>query len=81
MVIMGDPIDPDVTESPDMAEYTDAELKDMALSEIELQKNEEITEQRVLRKYRDGEYICAVVTEITNKLSGISRGEYFELVL
>ena len=81
LVIMGDPIDPDVTESPDMAEYTDAELKDMALSEIELQKNEEITEQRVLHRYRDGKYICAVVTEITNKSSGISRGEYFELVL
>lgn len=81
LVIMGDPVDPDITEVPDMAEYTDTELKDMTMSEIELQKNEEITEQRVLRRYRDGKYICAVVTEITNRSSGISRGEYFELVL
>ena len=81
LVIMGDPVDPDITEVPDMAEYTDTELKDRAMSEIELQKNEEITEQRVLRRYRDGKYICAVVTEITNRSSGISRGEYFELVL
>ena len=81
LVIMGDPSDTDVTDLPELADYTDSELKEMALKEIRLQKNEEITEQRVLRKYRDGKYICAVVTEITNRSSGISRGEYFELVL
>lgn len=63
---------------PPVRTYTDEELCKMALEDgIKLAGSERISEQRVLRKYKDGKYIYGVVTEITSD-SDISRAEYFE---
>ena len=78
LVIMGNPLCND-EEFPDIKYYSDEELKQMALEEIKLYKNEVVEKQRVLKKYKDGKYVYGVVTEIINTASNIGRAEYFEI--
>jgi len=78
LVIMGNPLCND-EEFPDIKYYSDEELKQMALEEIKLYKNEVVEKQRVLKKYKDGKYVYGVVTEIINTASNIGREEYFEI--
>ncbi len=78
LVIMGNPLCND-EEFPDIKYYSDEELKQMALEEIKLYKNEVGEKQRVLKKYKDGKYVYGVVTEIINTASNIGRAEYFEI--
>ena len=77
-VIMGNPLCND-EEFPDIKYYSDEELKQMALEEIKLYKNEVVEKQRVLKKCKDGRYVYGVVTEIINTASNIGRTEYFEI--
>lgn len=79
LVIMGNPLCIDDEEFPDIKCYSDEELKQMALEEIKLYKNEVVEKQRVLKKYKDGKYVYGVVTEIINTASNIGRAEYFEI--
>lgn len=79
LVIMGNPLCNDDEEFPDIKYYSDEELKQMALEEIKLYKNEVVEKQRVLKKYKDGKYVYGVVTEIINTASNIGRAEYFEI--
>ena len=66
-------------EFPYIKYYSDEELKQMALEEIKLYKNEVVEKQRVLKRYKDGKYVYGVVTEIINTASNIGRAEYFEI--
>lgn len=79
LTIKGNPLCIDDEEFPDIKYYSDEELKQMALEEIKLYKNEVVEKQRVLKKYKDGKYVYGVVTEIINTASNIGRAEYFEI--
>lgn len=79
LTIKGNPLCTDDEEFPDIKYYSDEELKQMALEEIKLYKNEVVEKQRVLKKYKDGKYVYGVVTEIINTASNIGRAEYFEI--
>ena len=79
LTIKGNPLCTDDEEFPDIKCYSDEELKQMALEEIKLYKNEVVEKQRVLKKYKDGKYVYGVVTEIINTASNIGRAEYFEI--
>ena len=76
---MGNHLCIDDEEFPDIKYYSDEELKQMALEEIKLYKNEVVEKQRVLKRYKDGKYVYGVVTEIINTASNIGRTEYFEI--
>lgn len=78
LTIMGNPLCND-EEFQDIKYYSDEELKQMALEEIKLYKNEVVEKQRVLKRYKDGKYVYGVVTEIINTASNIGRAEYFEI--
>ena len=79
LTIKGNPLCIDDEEFPDIKYYSDEELKQMALEEIKLYKNEVVEKQRVLKRYKDGKYVYGVVTEIINTASNIGRAEYFEI--
>lgn len=79
LTIKGNLLCIDDEEFPDIKCYSDEELKQMALEEIKLYKNEVVEKQRVLKKYKDGKYVYGVVTEIINTASNIGRAEYFEI--